>query len=68
MIVPLVGFAVSEDDRVTEGEKVNMKTLIIAFRNLHSNRTEELTWMITENIYLKNATIYCGLRALKIRD
>jgi hypothetical protein len=38
-----VGFAVSEDDRVTEGEKTNMKTLIVAFRNLYSNRTEELT-------------------------
>jgi hypothetical protein len=40
-----VGFAVSEDDRMTEGEKTdewtNMKRLIVAFRNLYSNGTEE---------------------------
>jgi hypothetical protein len=45
MKVRLVGFAVSEDDRVTEGERTdewtNMKRLIVAFRNLYSNAIEE---------------------------
>jgi hypothetical protein len=45
MKVRLVGFAVSEDDRVTEGERANewtnIKRPIIAFRNLYSNGTEE---------------------------
>ena len=45
MKVRLVGFAVSEDDRVTEGERTdewtNMKRLIVAFRNLYSSGIEE---------------------------
>jgi hypothetical protein len=45
MKVRLVGFAVSEDDRMTEGERTegwtNMERLIVAFRNLYSNGTEE---------------------------
>jgi len=44
MKVRLVGHAVSEDDRMTEGERTvewkNMKRLIVAFQNLYSNGTE----------------------------
>jgi hypothetical protein len=43
MIFRLVGIAVSEDDRVTEGERTSMKKLTVAFRNLYSNGTEQLT-------------------------
>jgi hypothetical protein len=39
-----MGRAVSEDDRMTEGERTvewkNLKRLIVAFRNLCSNGTE----------------------------
>ena len=45
MKVRLVGFAVSEDERITKGERTDectsMKRLTVAFRNLYSNGTEE---------------------------
>jgi len=52
MKVRLVGFAVSEDDRVTENEMTdewtNMKRLIVAFRNLYSNGTEKRNSKMTK--------------------
>ena len=50
-----MGHAVSEDDRVTEGERTdewkNVKRLTVAFRNLYSNGTEERNSKMIKTAY-----------------